>query len=134
YTLTLFSPLTPETASSTLSEMYCEKLKFTPGSAAANSSATSSVSFAFVNPCGHSSKGFSGANSSTLLKPATSVPSSGRPSCDTTDTTWEWAFKMLRILPTWAADSDSEIDIGNVARIQKLPSSSFGMNSPPSSG
>ena len=31
YTLTLFSPFTPESASSTLSEMYCEKLKITPG-------------------------------------------------------------------------------------------------------
>ena len=36
--------------------------------------------------------------------------------------------------PTWADDSDIEIDIGKVARIQKLPSSSFGMNSPPRSG
>jgi hypothetical protein len=32
------------------------------------------------------------------------------------------------------ADCSSEIDIGSVARIQKLPSSSLGMNSPPSSG
>ena len=29
--LTEFSPLTPEAASSTLSSMYCEKLKSTPG-------------------------------------------------------------------------------------------------------
>ena len=36
--------------------------------------------------------------------------------------------------PTYWADCSSEIDIGSVARIQKLPSSSFGMNSPPSQG
>ena len=33
--------------------------------------------------------------------------------------------------PTYFADCSSEIDVGSVARIQKLPSSSLGMNSPP---
>ena len=33
--------------------------------------------------------------------------------------------------PTYFADCSSEIDVGSVARIQKFPSSSFGMNSPP---
>ena len=36
-----------------------------------------------------------------------------------------------RMWPTYFADCSSEIDIGSVARIQKLPSSSLGMNSPP---
>ena len=34
-TLTVFSPLTPDIASSTLSEIICEKLKTTPGNAVA---------------------------------------------------------------------------------------------------
>ena len=34
--------------------------------------------------------------------------------------------------PTYFADCSSEIDVGSVARIQKLPSSSLGMNSRPS--
>ena len=106
----------------------------TPGKTLANSLVTSSVSFSLVSPRGHSSKGFSGAKSSMLLKPATSVPSSGRPSCETTDTTSGWFLRMLRMRPTCVADSDKEIDIGKVARIQKLPSSSLGMNSPPRSG
>ena len=36
--------------------------------------------------------------------------------------------------PTYFSDCASEIEVGSVARIQKFPSSSFGMNSPPSRG
>jgi len=36
-----------------------------------------------------------------------------------------------RIRPTYFADCSSEIDMGRVARIQKFPSSSLGMNSRP---
>ena len=39
---------------------------------------------------------------------------------------------MARMRPTYFADCSSEIDVGSVARIQKLPSSSLGMNSRPS--
>ena len=85
-------------------------------------------------PRGHSPNGFSGANSSMLLKPATSVPSSGRPSCETTVSTSGCALRISRMRPTRRADSSSEIDFGSVARIQKFPSSSFGMYSEPSSG
>src|ERR1700760_1833530 len=69
-----------------------------------------------------------------LKKPETSVPSSGRPSCDTTVTISLCERKMERILPTYFDDCSSEIDCGSVARIQKLPSSSLGMNSPPKNG
>ena len=86
-TLTEFSPFTPETASSTLSLIICEKLKTTPGKAACSSADSSSVSLSLVRPRGHSSKGASGAKSSMFWKPATSVPSSGRPSCETTVST-----------------------------------------------
>ena len=41
---------------------------------------------------------------------------------------------MFRMRPTYCSDCSSEMDVGNVARIQKFPSSSFGMNSRPSSG
>jgi hypothetical protein len=33
--------------------------------------------------------------------------------------------------PTYLADCSSEIEVGSVARIQKFPSSSLGMNSRP---
>ncbi len=39
---------------------------------------------------------------------------------------------ISRIRLTYFCDCSSEIDRGRVARIQKLPSSSLGMNSPPS--
>ncbi len=63
-TLMEFSPLIPLMASSTLSEIICEKPKVTPGKAAASSAESSSVSFSLVIPRGHSSKGFKGAKSS----------------------------------------------------------------------
>ncbi len=56
-TLTEFSPLTPLMASSTLSEMYWEKLKMTPGNSFWSSSVISWVSLSLVSPRGHSSKG-----------------------------------------------------------------------------
>src|SRR5262245_35251781 len=52
--LTEFSPLTPDTASSTLSWMYCEKLKLTPGNFASRASLTSSMSLSLVIPLRHS--------------------------------------------------------------------------------
>ena len=78
-TFTLFSPLMPDIASSTLSEIIWEKLKLTPGNDSVSSLESSSVSFSLVTPRGHSSYGLSGAKSSMLKKPETSVPSSGRP-------------------------------------------------------
>ena len=57
--LTEFSPLTPEAASSTLSSMYCEKLKSTPGNWSARSlGQLRRVSFSLSMPAGQSSKGF----------------------------------------------------------------------------
>ena len=82
--LTELTPLTPEIPSSMLSSMYCEKLKTTPGSSLLNSVWISSVSFSLVRPRGHSSKGLSGANNSTFENGEASLPSSGRPCCETT--------------------------------------------------
>ena len=47
---TEFSPFTPDAASSTLSSMYCEKLKSTPGNASFRRSVMSSVSFSLSTP------------------------------------------------------------------------------------
>src|SRR6516165_10515049 len=66
---TEFSPLTPDTASSTLSWMYCEKLKLTPGNFASRASLTSSMSLSLVIPLRHSFAGLSGAKNSALKKP-----------------------------------------------------------------
>ena len=41
---------------------------------------------------------------------------------------------MFRILGTYLSVWSSEMDVGNVQRTQKLPSSSLGMNSRPSRG
>ena len=75
------------------------------------------------------------------------MPSSGRPSCETTlvisgrarcarsqgapSFTWGQPRITARIRPTYFEDCSSEIDVGSVARIQKFPSSSLGMNSRP---
>ncbi len=77
--LTEFSPFTPEAASSTLSWMFCEKLKSMPGNLRASSALSWSVSRALVRWCGQLSKGFRGTKNSALKKPVASVPSSGRP-------------------------------------------------------
>src|ERR1019366_10450831 len=88
----------------------------------------------FVTPRGHSSNGLSGAKSSMLKKPETSVPSSGLPSCDSTVVTSGCLPTISRMRLTYFADCSSEMDIGSVARIQRFPSSSVGMNSRPRNG
>ena len=94
---TEFSPFTPEAASSTLSSMYWEKLKSTPGKSSCNLLVISSVSLSLSTPAGHVSNGFSGTKNSALKKPVASVPSSGRPCCDTTVTTSGKDFRMARM-------------------------------------
>ncbi len=82
--LSEFSPFTPEAASSTLSWMYCEKLKSTPGNWSCSWALICWVSLSLVRPCGQSDCGFNGTKNSALKKPVASVPSSGRPCCETT--------------------------------------------------
>ena len=94
--LTELAPLTPERASSTLSRMYCEKLKLIPGNFLNFSISSFSMSSRLIvwsqslwpksmnGLFRHSSIGFKGAPISRLKKPVTSVPSSGRPSCEIT--------------------------------------------------
>ena len=134
-------------ASSTLSLMICEKLKTTPGKASVEllvqlvgqlvlrhaarplverlerREELDVVEAGDVGPVvgapelrddGQRPRGASGASSSQAT-----FGSVGQPR------------RMRRIRPTYFADCSSEIDIGSVARIQKLPSSSLGMNSPP---
>ena len=74
----------PDRPSSTLSWMYCEKLKSMPMNSSENSACSSSISLSLVIPRGHSSKGFSGTKNSALKNPAASLPLSGRPCWDTT--------------------------------------------------
>ena len=60
------APLTPDSPSSTLSWMYCEKLKSMPTNFLLNSSCSSLISLSLVKPTGHSSNGFSGTKNSAL--------------------------------------------------------------------
>ena len=129
--LTELAPFTPDNASSTLSWIYCEKLKPIPGNSSANSLCSSSVSISFVRFAGHSSNGFSGANNSTLENGDASLPLSGRPCCETTVMTSECRNRISRIFAVAAVPASSEIVGGIAALIQKLPSSSAGRNSLP---
>src|SRR5208283_1308927 len=131
-TLTEFSPLTPDAASSTLSWMYCEKLNSTPGNCCPSASVMSCVSLSLSTPTGQVSKGFSGTKNSALKKPVASVPSSGRPCCDTTDCTSGYLLISTRMRLTYPSLSSSDTDWGNVARTHRFPSSSEGRNSRPS--
>ena len=126
------APLTPESPSSTLSWMYCEKLKSMPTNSLANSSCSWSISFSLVSPAGHSSNGFNGTKNSALKKPAASLPLSGRPCWETTVTTSGWRSRISRILLTNGMPASSDMVGGMVARIHRLPSSSVGRNSLPS--
>ena len=78
------APRTPDRPSSTLSWMYCEKLKPMPVNSLANSACSSSISFSLVMSEGHSSNGLSGTKNSALKNPAASLPLSGRPCWETT--------------------------------------------------
>ncbi len=84
-TLTVFSPFTPLIASSTLSAITCEKLKTTPGNADRSAVESSSVSLSFVIPLRHTGSRLERREELDVVeaRPA-SVPSSGRPSCETT--------------------------------------------------
>ncbi len=116
--LTEFAPLTPEIASSTLSWMYCEKLKFTPGNASENSFCSCCVSLSLVMPDGHSSYGLSGTNNSTLENGDASLPLSGRPCCDTTVMISGWRSRISRILLVASVPPSSDMVSGIEARIQ----------------
>ncbi len=77
--LMAFSESMPEAASWTLSWIYCEKAKVTPGKPLRSASLISAISSGFSRPLRHLAAAFSGTKNSTLEKPSGSVPSSGRP-------------------------------------------------------
>ena len=82
-----FSPFTPDMASCTLSWMTWEKLKVTPG-ILANTFSISSISLSLeVISARHSLVRLRFTKNSALKKLVGSVPSSGRPSWDTTPVT-----------------------------------------------
>ena len=93
------APLTPESASSTLSRINCEKLKLIRGKSLNFSISSSWISSRVIvrvqtlwpksltGLFRHCSIGFKGALNSRLKKLVTSVPSSGRPTCDITPLT-----------------------------------------------
>jgi hypothetical protein len=85
--LMAFSASMPEAASWTLSWMYCEKAKLTPGKPRRSACAISVISPTLSRPLRHLSIGFSGTKNSPLEKPSGSVPSSGRPCWETTVST-----------------------------------------------
>ena len=130
--LTEFAPLTPESASSTLSRISCEKLKLMPGNSlellhqlvldllAGDRPVPEST------PRGHrlvrhSSIGLSGTLNSRLKKLVTSVPSSGRPMCDITPRTSGTDAITSRSRGAIRAASSSETVRGRSARIQRFP-------------
>src|SRR5256885_8303583 len=76
YTTLFRSPFTPDRPSWTLSWMYCEKLKLTPGNSASKRPCSSRTRRSLVMPGRHLSKGCSGANSSTLDRKSTRLNSS----------------------------------------------------------
>src|SRR5262245_41537857 len=133
-TLTELAPLTPESCSSMLSWMYCEKLRPIPANSFENSACNFLMSVSLVSPAGHCSNGLSDANSSKLLKPAASLPSSGRPCCETTVITSGCVSRISRSLFVTGMPASSDIVGGIVTRIQRLPSSRCGRNSVPSRG
>src|SRR6187397_2166333 len=114
YSLIEFSPLTPDTASETLSCRYCEKLNSTPGNFSCNCASNCAVSSSLSWVLGHSLAGFNGAKNSALNRPAASVPSSGRPCCDTTDSTSGRARITLRISYAVFCLKKKKIDGGRV--------------------
>ena len=79
----------------------------------------------------HCSIGISGALNSRLKKLVTSVPSSGRPTCDITPRISGTEAITSRSRGASRAASSSVTVRGRIARIQRFPSSSGGMNSPP---
>ena len=85
-------------------------------------------------PSRHSSIGRNGTLNSRLKKLVTSVPSSGRPTCDMTPRTSGTEAMTSRRRGAMRAASSRETVRGMRALIQRLPSSSSGMNSPPSPG
>ncbi len=80
----------------------------------------------------HSARGLSGTENSAVLKPLTSVPSSGRPSWLTTVMTSGKEARISRDCLVRRAASLGEMDSGIVTRTQREPSSSLGRNSLPS--
>ena len=82
----------------------------------------------------HSSIGLSGALNSRLKKLVTSVPSSGRPTCDITPLISGIEAITSRSRGAIREAASSETVRGRRARIQRFPSSSCGMNSPPRPG
>ena len=82
----------------------------------------------------HCSMGFSGALNSRLKKLVTSVPSSGRPTWDITPRISGIEAIVSRSFGAILDALSNETVRGRIARIQRFPSSSCGMNSPPSPG
>ncbi len=128
-----FSPFTPDIASSTLSSMFCEKPNVTPGNRP-SLDPICWMSFGLVRPPGQSPSGLSCTKNSVLLNVVTSVPSSGRPSWEMTWFTTGKPRRVWRICSASADAASKEMSTGSVARTQRFPSSSLGMNSPPSAG
>ncbi len=78
--LTELAPLTPDRPSSTLSWMYCEKLKSMPTNSFVEFRLqVGDQHYPWYSRVGHSSNGFNGTKNSALKNPAASLPSSGRP-------------------------------------------------------
>jgi hypothetical protein len=103
-----------------------------PGTASSRASLIFSTSSPLVRAVVHSERGFSITNTSPSSMPMTSVASSGLPERLTTVVTSGNRFRTRSIRPVPAATSEMATEAGRMALIEMSPSSSRGMNSPPS--
>src|SRR5271165_5676466 len=115
--LTASSPFTPLTASSMLSAIGWENPQVTPGIFSTSSSMASiSSSLRPRNWGRHSPRGLRSTKYSVLKNPVASVPSSERPTCETTFVTSGKLAKMRRALSITSPPADGPV-LGDRARL-----------------
>src|SRR5207248_1256725 len=119
--------------SSTLSRMGCEKLGSMPGIVWSDAFMRS-IRRSFVTPRGHSASGRTSTRNSAMLIIFGSVPSSGRPAFERTETTSGNRRSIPRIRASCRDVSVTEMPGGNMTLIQSAPSLSSGRNSVPNAG
>ena len=130
--LTPTSERTPAISSLKRISIGWVKEKPIPGTASSRASLIFSTSSPLVRAVVHSDRGFSITNTSPSSMPMTSVASSGLPERLTTVITSGNRFRTRSIRPVPAATSEMATEAGRMALIEMSPSSSRGMNSPPS--
>ena len=125
-------PLVPVIDSPTLSSIGCEKFQTAPGYFCTARFMAAISSSLFLWKIGrHWSCGFKSTKYSVFPKPPVSVPSSGRPACDTTVFTSGNDAKTRRSCSVNFSPSERLVLLASVPRAQMAPSSRCGRNSDP---